>query len=300
MNSLASHVAYRLMRLRRLVVLSIAIPLIAVFVNYIFSGSVGIFALVCAVMIPLLHLLRYPSQWQETLNVSLSLFVLILTAGFAHRSGYIAWPIYSILLVFVGAGLFLKLTEMCEKLYLWGSRNPIRLSASQLSHLDVSSLYSSMMPMPNTEDEFGVYGAANDDGFFTSTLKPKPLPAHVPEVKLDKSITDLNYCLCKVISKSNDGFEVITVFPDANETCAATYAFEVKENGTLVTIEEYGLPLVWYIRCGVWLKDSIGDSLTGKIELAEGLSNRSIKMQPFKMLIVDIAWFFPHGQDDPK
>lgn len=285
--------------------MAVLITLCAVFANYVYGGSLGSITLSLAFVLPILHVLRYPGHWSETMNVSLTLCAMILLAGLADRHGHPADPGSIIIWIPLSWLMFSILTEIYARLLDAGPRKVLTYEETQMSELDAATLYAHMRPKPDTENELVICGPANTDGLFSYSFKHKPVlrykltAAQLNKIDKGSAFKEYEQLLCKVSADSPNAFETIFVVPETNETSVATYTFTPQATGTLVTMRECSIPLTWLLRIGIWIEDYMADYLTCRIDLVEGRANRSIRLQSGDMLATDVARFFPQDRDEP-
>lgn len=311
---------YRLYRLRRLIVVAMLLPLAVVGLIALFKGGAAMALIPFAVLVPLAHILRYPTSWMETIAVSLTLSCLLALAGFIGPDVGVVGLAFRILgLAALGFILFMVFVNVVSGFTGLGAERPMTIRTSRRSSLDAATLKERITLYPGRTDDKVICGEAGEDGVFEVTYKHQMpgIAEFVPNFEIemtDEELAEVGMTRAEldemnesqasgnfdvvfkaiVVTSSADSHEVIAIQPETEETTATRYIFEAKKRGTVVTMEERAPPLAGGMRFGFWLQDYMADYLTDEIDRAEGRPQRANRFVEQGQLIVDIArWFMP-------
>ncbi|MDJ1008990.1 MAG: hypothetical protein QNJ13_14325 [Paracoccaceae bacterium] len=301
---------YRLLRLRRLIVVALAVPLATLWAMGALDDPL-LFAL--AVTIPLAHALAYPNAWVESLTVSIVLAPCLALAsmidpGLSAGSIAIRWTSLAILWTI---GYFMLLSPLSVAVNAGptvgvGGRSRVRSAA------DAATLRRSITIYPGRTDGRTTCGEADGDGVF-EVLTVHTIPGISFEMAEDQfdpteaeafntaeerrrkeaGLTDDDTIEVRykavVQSSGADHHEVFTFEDPAGEVGVTRYDFEPDGDGTLVTIEERGAKLPVGAALGFWLQDFLTDHLVDEVDRAEGRAPRANHAFPQRQMVVDIA-----------
>lgn len=303
--------SYRLFRLRRLILVALLAPLAVWALILALKGPAAFALLPFAVLPVLLHVLRYPNAWMETLAVSGTMAILLaLTATIGPEVGLIGLAVRILGLLILGAILLLALTGLITGLIGLGPARGSTTRASRRSSLPADVLFSAITLYPGRQDEKTTCGPADAEGMFEVLLhydfddplcgiaeemvEDEPLVAVEGELGEEEATAavpfDGTVRLWAVVVHQSDGeHHVVSVDPETRETSATITRVVPNRNGTLVTLEERGVPMPPGYRLGFWLQDFIADHLTDEVDRAEGRPPRANRSAPQGMLVSDLA-----------
>ncbi len=296
---------YRIFRLRRLA-LAAVLPTLA-YLAYLWphvGGAHGyLFATIA--LLPLLHLVVYPSAWTETFAVTgAALFMLWLGSMIDPAMSLEFRVVRYGLLALAGSLFFLVLVGLFPSFLFLGPERSYDLRARMASRLPMAELKAAITYYPGREDEFVTCGAAGADGVFPVELQMQEIDA-LPETTFDFGpdvVTEFadsgavqpDYdLLCKIDRDRADGVDLVFFTPHEREPSVASYRFREVKGGTIVDYAESGTALTPLLRLGMFLQDFMGDFLQSQIELAEGRTRLANRSFPVRQLIVDVARLFP-------
>ncbi len=296
---------YRMMRLWRVVILGVSLPLATVWLASAYHNHSFPLLTLLAVLVPTAHVLRYPGNWQETVTVSFVLsvcLVLASTMGPELSTGQVVSRTFWLLVL--ALILFFVLTVPASMLLMAGPVRNVRAVAKRRSTLDAVTLKREITHYPGRVDERKICGEADENGLFPVTLQMEFQTVdyviegcEMDDTSDDEDIDedDVSYpdFHALVHSSSPDRHEIITYVGDgveSDEVGAVTHSFkDLGKRGTEVTVEETGhsLPLAQYF--GFWLTDFMADHLTDEIDRAEGRPRRANRAFVHNQLVVDLA-----------
>ncbi|MEL7344741.1 MAG: hypothetical protein AAFN59_07760 [Pseudomonadota bacterium] len=311
---------YRLFRLRRLIGVSILLPLLIIGAIAALKGPAAVAFVPFAVLVPLAHVLRYPTSWMETLAVSCTLSVLLALAGMIGADVSIAGLVVRMIgLAVLGFGLFMMFVTLVPNVTEVGAAKPITIRARRTSTLDAETLKAKIALYPGRVDDKVICGPAGDDGVFEITYKHRmdgflEFAGDNGDVT-DKDLKSMGFSRAQfdemtatdpnafditfnavVVASTPQTHDIIAIEPQGSDTTATRYSFESKKNGTIITMQERTPPMAGGMRFGFWLQDYIADFLTDEVDRAEGRAPRANRFSDQSQLIVDIArWFVPHA-----
>ena len=284
---------YRLYRLRRLIFVTVALPVAVVAGLWALKGTAALAFLPLAVLGPLFHVLKYPKAAAESVAVSLTLTLLLALAGTIGPDVALAGLALRILgLGVLGVVLFLSLSMGLSAAMFAGPEKEFTARAHRKSRLDPQALKERITLYPGREDDRVVCGPARSDGVFPITMKhsmPDLSEAGMEEVEV--SLFGL------ILTDLPEQHEVISIPEEGEETSTTQYSFIEQRKGTRVEIAERSLPVPLGIRVGYWLEDYMADYLTDEVDRAEGREMRANRFQPHHQLMIDFFRLFPK-QDD--
>jgi hypothetical protein len=279
---------YRLFRLRRLILVSVLPPCLAVLAIYVVKGPSALYLLPFALLGPGLHILRYPNAWTESLAVSLTLSVVLGLAGTVGTDvGLIGLSLRLVGLGVVGVIVFLAVSTLGAGLLFFGPEKEFTVSAHRKSRLDPATLKKRITLYPGRVDDRVSCGQAREDGVFPVTMKHQ--------------ISDLSDAGSEQIDVTYFGFvltdrpelhELIAIPGDGGDTSTTQHSFIEQRKGTIVNLSERSLPVTYGFFAGYWLQDYLADHLTDEIDHAEGRAMRANRFQKHDMLLLDFARFF--------
>lgn len=309
--------AYRIYRLRRLLGVAVALPVLVVAGIAALKGPAAVVLLVLAVGAPLAHVLRYPNAWMETLTVSLTVAVLLALAGtiIGPDLGLDGLALRLAGLVALGFVLLLALGAVLPMLLLGGTERPVQAWARRRSRLTPEALKSAITLYPGRDDPRVTCSPADADGAFAVSIRHE-MPARDPsapataEIRLFAQVLSSTPERHEVMSVEDDGLSEVEAFdPDeefgdvlddaglGQETETETepaitvtrHSFVPLRRGTRVEVCERGAVMPRGLALGFWLQDYMADHLTDEIDRAEGRRPRANRAAPHEQLIVGLA-----------
>lgn len=297
---------YRAYRLRRLILLAIVPPALVVLALAAMKGPGAFVFLVLAVGLPLLHALRYPTAWTETLVVSGVLAVLLALAGtIGPDVGLPGLALRLVGLGLLGFALFLAGTVIAAGLLERGTPRAVLTKASRRSRLPLEEIKPRITLWPGRKDARTTCGAADAEGAFLVTLH------HKMSDLSEQGYQDFDIELyAQILEDTETAHEVMSVAvraPDLLETeedeaapaekpapliAVTRYEFRPLARGTRVTLAERGVDMTPLMALGYWLQDYHADYLTDEIDRAEGRRPRANRSTAQEQMVVDIGrWF---------
>ncbi len=308
--------AYRLYRLRRLIVAAMILPLLVVGLIALLKGPAAMAFLPFAVLLPLAHVLRYPTSWMETFAVSFTLSILLGLAGTigpdVGTAGLISRMVGLGVLGFI---LFMFFVTVTPNLLGVGASKPMTVRARRISTLDPATLKEKIALYPGRKDDKVICGPAGDDGVFEITYKHRmegfaDFAFDSNEVS-DEELRDMGFTRTQfeemtaedpsafnvtfnavVVASTPETHDIIAIEPLGTDTTATRYTFTPRKSGSTITMEERTPPMAGGMRFGFWLQDYIADFLTDEVDRAEGREQRANRFTDHGQLIVDIAKLF--------
>jgi hypothetical protein len=306
--------AYRLYRLRRLIAVAVAFPVLVVLAIAALKGPAAFVLLVLAVGAPLAHALRYPNAWTETLAVSFTMAVLLALAGtIGPGLGLVGLALRLGGLVLLGLVLLMAMGALLPRLLLGGPQQPVQARARRRSRLSPEALKAAITLYPGREDPRASCSDADEDGAFAVCIRPE-MPALDPaarataEIRLFAQVLTSTPERHEVMSVEDDGRaeaedvdpgeEVEDAFGGAGPDQAAEAEPEITitrhdfvrlRRGTRVEVSERGAVMPRGLALGFWLQDYMADHLTDEIDRAEGRRPRANRAAPHEQLSVDLA-----------
>ena len=167
----------RLVRLRRLALVSILPPMMVVAIIAVIKGDVAYVLAPLAVGLPLAHILRFPSAWMETLAVSITLTILLaLTGTIGADVGVIGLAVRILGLAALGGFLMLVLTPVIATAISVGGPRAITHRAALRSRLAPEALRPAMTLYPGRKDDRFDCSPANAEGMFPITMTIQGAP----------------------------------------------------------------------------------------------------------------------------
>ena len=286
---------YRLFRLRRLYLAAMILPALAVVLVSLFKGPIAFVFLIFAILLPLLHVIRYPNACTETLAVSATLTLLIGVAGtIGPDVGLLGLALRILGLAVLGfIGFFASSTLIPFALDL-GPAKPVFAKARRSSALAAAELRKAITLYPGRIDDRVECGAADEKGVFPITLKHQaPSLEFLDDPESEVVEEDFHIELFGVVlSSTDDSHEVVCMQDESEDTTTTKYTFVSRKNGTTVEIAEYGAPMSpGYAFC-FWLQDYIADYLTDEVDRAEGHASRANRFHSQDQLLFDLARLF--------
>ncbi|MEM6636127.1 MAG: hypothetical protein AAF667_09570 [Pseudomonadota bacterium] len=286
---------YRLFRLRRLIVFSVAIPILVVGLIAFFKGQAAMALVPLAVVPPLLHALRYPTAWMETVTVSVCMAVLLAFAGTIGADvGLLGLALRLVGLGILGAVLFIVLSLQILNLVSLGVARPFTARAVRRSSLTPEALRAAITLYPGREDDKVTCGPAAEDGLFPIRIRHS-----VPALEGD-GIEDFDVDIFGIVlSETDETFELMSIPDGGEDTSLTQYRFTPVKGGTRVELAERGVPMTAGYQLGFWLQDYMADYLTDEIDRAEGRHVRANRFQIQDQLLTDVTRHFFGGLQGP-
>ncbi len=312
-----NRVAYRLYRLRRLIVFAAIPPLLVWLAIFALKGPAAWALLPLAVLPTTLHVVRYPSVWFETMAVSVTTVVVLGLAG------TISGDVGPVGLVFRTLGLavvaFLVFMVAVSVLPGWLSGGPESVRSYRVrrwSRLDAATLKDRITLYPGRNDERAECGPAREDGIFEVTLKNRlAYDDYWPDLPTvdDPEDEDEDGAAFEKVTPDADGtipfditlygivlestperHDVVFVEDGVAQTSTTRHRFRKGRRGTRVELLERGTPMSRGNQLGFWLQDYAADGLFDDVCRAEGRARIAIRADAHRQLVMDIArWFVP-------
>lgn len=300
---------YRLQRLWRVMVLGIVPPVATVLVLQVVFETTFTGLLAFAVVVPVLHVLRYPQQSVETLTVSLLLAASLAFVAFTVPP---EMPIvqkslrYAMVLAAALGALFVVIVPMMT-LYTLGPGRRIRYTATEDSRLDVATLKAGLTHYPGRDDDGTTCGPADENGCFHVTYSiagfhqfnyegPDGSPADVTE---DWDLTQKeDISQYAIVQSTGPTHHEVTYFDgdlkrfeiEDNDVIVVRYDFvALPGGGTRVTVEEIGILMPLAQSFGFWLEDFGRDRLICAIDTLEGRAPRANAAFRVRQLVVELG-----------
>ena len=306
--------AYRVYRLRRLIAVAVAPPVLVVAAIAALKGPAALVLLALAVGAPLAHALRYPNAWIETLTVSLTVTALLALAGtIGPDLGLWALALRLAGLLALGVALFLAIGAVLPMLLLGGPERPVQARARRRSRLAPAALKAAITLYPGRDDPRVRCSAADADGAFAVCIRHE-MPALDPgapdtaEIRLFAQVLRSTPECHEVMSVEDDGLAEPEAFDPGAEVgdvlggaglsgqteaepaiTITRHSFAPRRRGTRVEVSERGAVMPRGLALGFWLQDYMADHLTDEIDRAEGRRPRANRAAPHEQLIVDLA-----------
>lgn len=295
---------YRFYRLRRLIALSLVLPILAVLAVAAFKGPASFILLTLAIGLPLAHVLRYPNAWTETLTVSLLTAILLALAGtIGPDIGLLGLGLRLLGLALLGAVLFFVLNGPVTALLMSGPVVEMNARARRRTRLSPAEAKAGITLYPGRKDAKVDCGEPDEDGAFPVTIHHKMPALCGPEETLDvlvyAQIVESGDMVHEVMSVDAGPLDDELTAPDETgepadeETPPAItvtrHVFTPTKRGTLVDVTEKGGALTRGQALGFWLQDYFADHLTDELDRAEGRPARANRFAPQDQLVGDIA-----------
>lgn len=296
---------HRVRRLWKVIVLGMAASVATMVWSAQIHGVDLPFQMILALLIPTLHVLRFPTVWPETVLISL---ILALCLGLAAMNepdltaGAILGRITALILM--AALVFFVLVAPFWMALTLGPKWSMRLHGQARSNLDRDALRASMTFFPGNRCEKFICGEADAEGKFAVTVNlPKvdsveydiPQDAviptfsdHAPTPKPDP-IPATAELTAIVHSTGPDHYEVFTFLDDGDISASRCTFQDFGDQGCAVEIIENSGALCWGEHFGFWLTGFMKDYLTDEIDRAEGRAPRSNRSQDQRQIVIDLA-----------
>jgi hypothetical protein len=298
--------AYRIYRLRRLIVVAVALPVLVVAAIAVFKGPAAFVLLAIAVGAPVAHVLRYPTAWIETLAVSLALAALLALAGtIGPELGLGGLALRLAGLGAVGVVLLLACAAAVPMFLLCGAEIPVSARARRRSRLDPQTLKSAITLYPGRADGRVTCSEADEDGAFAVSIRyevPRPCAGapDAAEIRLFAQVLSSSPGHHEVMSVEDDGVREAEACAPEDEPGAGPeqaepaitvtrHTFTPLRRGTRVEMAEHGATMSRGLALGYWLQDYMADHLTDEIDRAEGRAPRANRAAPPEQLMFDLA-----------
>ncbi len=317
---------YRFYRLWRVMVLGAALPVAVVWLGAMSTGSAPYALTAIAVLVPVLHVLRYPSVWSETMTVSAVLALLLAlapTLDWDLTPLGLVWRLSWLTGVFVF--LFLLLVSPVMILMSLGPKSVVEARATRVSRLDAETLRREITLAPGHQTDRITCGPADEQGrFLVSVIVAEmqtcayEIDEHTHSDAADEALRELEFegpggesarapgglleddgtlrheYYAMVHSTGPDHHELFAfsetepgAIPDV---VVARHEFEpLKNGGTKVTVSETGAKLAPFDAFGFWLTGFLEDHLTDEIDRAEGRAPRSVRSSFSRQMVVELA-----------
>lgn len=300
MQDLLLHpVVYRLWRLRRLFVFSMALPCAALLgLSRFTSGDavllhgLPLLALITVVGLVLTGLLlRYPAAPGEVIICSLTISALILLSPFAvwlaaRDDGQLDAPEGLALLLitlFAAACAFLVMALLVTVLSKLGPRPRLHWTVTHRTDLPAEAAYLLLKPSPDSRGQWRRFGPADANGRFGAWITRPDLLSNVGESTGNQGdtphyvveVNELTPLSCSIVSALPDGrteANLLTVDPDGSGS-----RIELKSVNDVLTL--------WDAFVIVYLADFMTDDTIATLDAGRGrMPVRAIKLLPFDAL----------------
>lgn len=299
--------SYRVWRLRRLLVISVALGCGLVF--WLMKPGAPFFDvfLACAVVLPVLHVLAYPGAPHETLAVPIS---LVLPMIFADTLGAYGWPPDRMTEVMtVGVPVLLAMLALCVFLLLapvigfsnvLGRGRRWEVEASDTSTAAPEDLMRGLGLAPGRTVGHALCGPADETGAFDVRSRfdvDKPLKgAPDPDGSFDWADDGTFDVLfrARVVEARRDLHVVETWQDIVDMKSRVEIRLEPRVQKTRVFWREEIRGMTVGQRVGFWLEDYLADALTEGIDEVEGRPRRANRAFPRRQFVVDVfSLLFP-------
>jgi hypothetical protein len=292
-------VIYRLWRLRRLFLFSLALPAAALLALYLLTqgeavllGGPPLLALVIFGILLLAGvMLRYPAAAGEVIICSLTLSCLILLSVFAERlAAREAGPLDGsnilgllLIILFAAACVFVGTAALVTLLSKLGPRPRLRWAVTHRTDLPAETAYGMLKPTPNTSEQWRRFGPADENGRFGAWITRADLLPKTVDAASDQGdrphyvveVNELSPLSCSIISALPDGrteANILTVHPEGSGS-----RVEVKAVHNVFTW--------WEAFVIVYLADLMTDYTIATLDAARGRTPvRAIQLLPFDSL----------------
>lgn len=292
---------YRIVRLRRLLAVTLIPSVMFVLVIAPLGGTAPIWASLLISIWLVAHVIRYARTWLETVNLAVTLCLTVLLFGLLndhpaiqHVPQLIRLGAFAVFAVTV----FVMLGMTYGPIVQLGKRQERMFTASWISTLDPDMLRQSLPPRPGQSRRTMNFDDLDADGFFA--FRQKASAFSVSTVPDDEAETGQPMGRTKIMRDEPGLVEYVSIMSDNAATIANIYRFEPCEAGTHVTLQESSDILSRIDWIGFWLQDFLTDYLVDELDTLENRPARSNRSQPFRMLASDISRLFPQGLEDPQ
>jgi hypothetical protein len=268
--------SYRMWRLRRLIGIAVAVPSVLVLFLSLFGGGLVLLLLPLTIALPVVHALRYPGEWIETMVVSGVMATTIL--------------LVSILMLFFGPGgdtvLILAgitaasvaafyLSMMLPEMFNDGPVDRLTRSFTARTNLPLDKVRASILLRPGHEDSRVICSDADREGFFTVTHRRAQIE-HMGEI----IVTEPVQFRARLVEDTARVHEVRGVNEQGMELSVLRTSFREAPASTVITVEELTGPMTMPNAAGLWLTDSLADYVTDELDRAAGLRMRAFRCLP--------------------
>lgn len=277
----ARRLAYRLFRLRRLIALAVAAPTVLLLFFAAFAGPAPLYALPLVAGLPVLHALRFPHAWTETLGLSATLtalaYVMAVAAIFAGPAVLAVVFVVALMLACVG---FVWLQDQVPTWLAMGPEVPVVARARRLSRQPVARLEDAMAIAPARRSATYAAGPEEADGAFPVTIAtPRGLLAldgAAFRARVVPPTQQLHEAGGRAGSGDGTWHEVRCVDRQGLDLAALRLRLDRSVIGTWVTAVEVARPATRPAAFGIWLRDGLADRLTAALDAVAQRSPRAL------------------------
>ncbi len=301
---------YRIFRLRRLIVVSLALPFLGWFAGISLFGSADLIAnpiikagvaLACTTAI-LSLIMVYPRVWWDTICAATVLGLLLmflplletLPAYMPRDQGVMAvlWTIF--IVVFGGIFLWLGLYMSMFVLIAIPSRS-IRDKSRVSVPLSADAAFEILKAKPDADDGFHATGPADADGFFTTSFEMNTFdPAtYLPTTEIMTTRTR--------IQEQGACFQLIMYGYDIEGDIRydlQELRVEQRKGRSLCSTITQKSESNLFESIGFWIEDFGSDHLLSHLRQSQGLDSVCIRDLPYRSPINDLARHFGGGESD--
>ncbi|MGJ8588070.1 MAG: hypothetical protein ACSHXW_07935 [Yoonia sp.] len=278
----AEQMIYRVMRLRRLIVLAVAIPVLVMLGVALFDPAVltperATLASLSIAMLVVGHVVLFPNVTLETIALSLSVTALIvvmplikIVAGWAPAEHQSAALVILVCLAVAAMGVVMALLQILFNLLAYaGPALQIRLK-TQLE-LPCSPTVARRQCALSAQTRRGrvLTGPADENGFFDVAVAS----AHVadPQNPAQPLIVKVD---AKVLHTTDARHDVMIVLPDGSVT-VTSQSFAPAANGCRIEVTDMPGDFTAGMHAMFWLTDQQADNLTEMTDIILGQDARA-------------------------
>ncbi|KQI72807.1 hypothetical protein AN191_07340 [Loktanella sp. 5RATIMAR09] len=278
----AEQMMYRVMRLRRLIALAVAIPVlvmlsVAFFDPAALSPERATLASLSVAMLVVGHVVLFPNVTLETIALSLSVTALVVVmpliktvAGWAPAEHQSAALVLLVCLAVAAMGVVMALLQILFNLLAYaGPVWQIRLKTKLVLPCSASVARRQCTLQPQTRRGRILTGPADDNGFFdVAVVTPHAADPQNPDqpmiVKVD----------AKVLASTDARHDVMIVLPNRSVT-VTSQSFTPKRNGCCVEVTDMPGDFTLGMHAIFWLTDQQADNLTEMTDIILGQEMRA-------------------------
>lgn len=272
-------VAYRLWRLRRLIVVTALLPLPGVlFAELVgfgltFSGGGG-FVLALWVVATLALAIWFPNGWTDNLNFALTLLAMTFLSPIAPIIGIDGTLGVLVGLAVLLAGwlfLSLNLPIWLDEQRLGQKTQTFRASVP----VDPETLADTLFLRPNAQTGLYACGPANQEGLF----EVRSIGIQGVNDVLENEPQEISF-LARVVKRDRGG-QITQFFTTEPPLTSSTTdeTITAQKSGSLYVKEEIHDHFTWFAALGFWLTDFERDHFTATLDFIQGAPPRALKLQ---------------------
>ncbi|HEV8034577.1 hypothetical protein [Yoonia sp.] len=278
----AEQMMYRMMRLRRLIALAVAIPVLVMLGVAFFDPAAltperATLASLSVALLVVGHVVLFPNVTLETIALSLSVTALIvvmplikIVAGWAPAAHQSAALVILVCLSVAAMGVVMALLQILFNLLAYaGPVWRIRLKTKLALPCSASVARRQCALQPQTRRGRILTGPADDNGFFdVAVAAPHAADPQNPDqpmiVKVD----------AKVLTSTDARHDVMIVLPNGSVT-VTSQSFTSEGNGCCVEVTDMPGDFTVGMHAIFWLTDQQADNLTEMTDIILGQETRA-------------------------